>query len=434
MTQFAFTDDYDAYGQPRRKVSLAVPRFRDYRVAAAAGVPYLGTVTESQYAQRDDADRYILDRVAASSSFEILNDGSTSVFDLYRQVQAGTATRVLFGQTFTYYDGDAFVGLPPGRLGDFGASVRNESLVLTEAILAEVLRDPTNTQASGIPPYLKPEGITEWLPEYPQEFRDSMPTLAGYSFADGSDHRVRGYFSQSSRVEFDFHRADLPHLGLPVTTRDPLGNDTVITYEKPYHLLPVQVSDAVGLTIRADNDYRVLQPRLVTDTNANRRAVSFSPLGLVTSTAVMGKQGEPVGDTLESPGSRLAYDFFAFDKSPPENRQPVFVRSIVREHHVNDTDVALPERDATIQTIEYSDGFGRLLQTRTQAEDVLFGDPIFGGDVLPTDQTLPTGDAMGRRRAQGADPNVIVSGWQVYDNKGRVVEKYEPFFDDRLEL
>jgi hypothetical protein len=23
---------------------------------------------------------------------------------------------------------------------------------------------------------------------------------------------------------------------------------------------------------------------------------------------------------------------------------------------------------------------------------------------------------------------VIVSGWQVYDNKGRAVEKYEPFF------
>ena len=63
-------------------------------------------------------------------------------------------------------------------------------------------------------------------------------------------------------------------------------------------------------------------------------------------------------------------------------QQPVFVRSIVREHHVTETDVPLPERDETIETVEYSDGFGRLLQTRTQAEDVLFGDPSFGGGVL----------------------------------------------------
>src|SRR5262249_11504013 len=26
-------------------------------------------------------------------------------------------------------------------------------------------------------------------------------------------------------------------------------------------------------------------------------------------------------------------------------------------------------------------------------------------------------------------PNVVVNGWQVYDNKGRVVQKCEPFFD-----
>ena len=30
--------------------------------------------------------------------------------------------------------------------------------------------------------------------------------------------------------------------------------------------------------------------------------------------------------------------------------------------------------------------------------------------------------------APGGQVNVVVSGWQTYDNKGRVVEKYEPFF------
>jgi RHS repeat-associated protein len=433
MTQFVFTGDYDPYGQPRRKVSLAVPRGRDYRAAASPGAPYLGTLAETQYAQRDDADRYIVDRVSGSTTFEILNDGSPTVDDLYRQIQVGTAARNLFGQTFNYYDGAAFIGLPFGKLGDLGALVRSESLVLTEDILREACHDPASPNTPSVPPYLRPEGVTSWPAEYPKEFQSAMPSLAGYVFTDGSDHRAQGYFAHGSRVEFDFHRQNLPHRGLPMTTLDPLGNDTTIDYDRPFHLLPVQVTDAVGLTISAAYDYRVLQPRMVTDANRNRRAVSFSPLGLVTATAVMGKEGESVGDMLEVPGSRLEYDFFAFDKSPPNKRQPIFVRSIVREHHVTETDVLPPERDATIETVEYSDGFGRLLQTRTRAEDMLLGDPIFGASVLPVDQSTPAGDAVGRRRAQDADPNVIVSGWQVYDNKGRVVEKYEPFFDTGYE-
>src|SRR5205085_1076960 len=81
MTHFTLTDDYDAFGQPRRQVSLAVPRGRDYRQPAPAGQPYLGTLTTTRFAQRDDAQRYIVDRVAATGSFEIVNDGSQTVFD-----------------------------------------------------------------------------------------------------------------------------------------------------------------------------------------------------------------------------------------------------------------------------------------------------------------------------------------------------------------
>src|SRR5439155_24644322 len=35
----------------------------------------------------------------------------------------------------------------------------------------------------------------------------------------------------------------------------------------------------------------------------------------------------------------------------------------------------------------------------------------------------------GNQNPSGTEPNVVVSGWQVYDNKGRVVEKFEPYFD-----
>jgi hypothetical protein len=229
--------------------------------------------------------------------------------------------------------------------------VRTESLVLTEDILEDALREPGDPSAPDLPAYLLAEGVTSWPEEYPQEFQANTPPLAGYVFADGSDNRARGYFAQTSRVAFDFHPRDLPHLpdlphrGLPVTIRGPLGTDTTTVYDRPYHLLPVQVADAVGLTASADYDYRVLQPSMITDANGNSSAVTFSPLGFVTATAVMGKEGEQVGDTREVPGIRINYDFFAYEKTRDDLQpQPVFVHSFVREHHVTEIDVQLPKR------------------------------------------------------------------------------------------
>ena len=37
-----------------------------------------------------------------------------------------------------------------------------------------------------------------------------------------------------------------------------------------------------------------------------------------------------------------------------------------------------------------------------------------------------TGNVIGYQNADPTQPNVVVSGWQIYDNKGRVVERFEP--------
>ena len=429
MTQFTFTDDHDGYGQPRRQVTLAVPGGRDPKTIALPGEPYLGTVTTTRYAVRDEAHRYVVDRVAVSTSSEIVNDGSQAVADLYRAVQDGMATIAVYGQTCTYYDGAAFVGLPLGALGDFAAPVRTERLVLTDELLRRAHVDPSAPGGVAIPPYLQPQGAAGRRPEYPSEFLQVLPELAGYTVADGSDGRVRGYYAQVSRVALDVHHLELPHRGLPVTTRDALGHDTTVGYGAPFHVLPETVVDPVGLTVKADNDYRVLKPRQVTDENGNRRPWTFTPLNLVASTAIMGTVGETAGDTEAEPGVRFEYDLLAF----VERGLPASVRSTAREHHATDTDVPLPRRDATITTVEYSDGFGRLVQTRKQAEDVRFGDPSFGGGVLSADQAIAAGDTIGQTRAEGDPLNVVVSGLQVYDNKGRVVERYEPFFATGLD-
>jgi len=430
MTQFSFTDDYDAYGIPRKQFGIAVPHGRDYTLSLPATEtpePYLSTLAVSDLIHRDDATHYLIGRMARATSFEVKNDGRQSVFELADAIRNGEAETEIIGQTLTFYDGAAFEGLPFGEIGDFGVPVRTETLVLTEEILREAYKSgDTVLDPPEMPPYLVPGAEPNWTDEYPQEFREKLPALAGYVFHEGGEDSpfARGYFTMAQRQHFDFQDDPAAGRGLALQSRDPFGNDSSIEYDE-FDFLPVKATDAIGLTTQAVYDYRALQPRLVIDPNGNRSAFAFSPLGLVTAKAVMGKEGENAGDTLEAPGSRLEYDFFAF----MNRRQPVFVRTIARQHHVNDTDVPLPERDETIETIEYSDGFGRLLQTRTQAEEVIFGNAVFGDAVgLPADQSQPVSDAVGRQLAEGEPPRVIVSGLQIYNNKSWVVEQFEPFF------
>ena len=425
MTQLKFMGDYDRYGQLLSQIGIAVPRNRDFRVEAPAPQsPYLSTYSETKYAQRDDAQRFIVDRVAQTTTYEVLNDGQSTVFQLWDRVKADPASRKIIGQTLNFYDETAFQGLNFGQIGAFGAMVRSLTLVMTE-------EDLQNAYGGDRPPYLT--NPVNWTGDYPQEFRNQLPMLAGYVFEQGGAGSpfTTGYFVVAERRSYDFHEVVGEKRGLIRVMRDPLGRDTTIEYDepgRPYRLLPTKVTDPVGLTTQAKYDYRVLQPQEVIDSNNNRATVTFTPLGLLASTFVKDKGNE--GDQ-NRPGVLMEYGFLAFANSPPENRQPIFVRSLRQIHHDTETDVALPKRDETITTVEYSDGFGRLLQTRTQAEEVLFGDRTFGGGILPINQNDEAGtrrDVVAQENTDPNNPNVVVSGWQIYDNKGRVVEKYEPFF------
>ena len=425
MTQFKFMGDYDRYGQLLSQIGIAVPRNRDFRVEALEPQsPYLSTYSETKYAQRDDAQKFIVDRVAQTMTYEVLNDGRSTVFQLWDGVKVGIVSRKIMGQTLNFYDGEAFQGLGFRQLGDFGALVRSLTLVMTE-------EDLQAAYGANRPPYLS--NSVNWSGDYPQEFRSQLPVLAGYDFQAGGPGSpfAAGYFVVAERRSYDFHNAVGEKRGLVRVMRDPLGRDIIIEYDepsRPYRLLPTKVTDPVGLTIQAKYDYRVMQPQEVIDANNNRATVTFTPLGLLSSTFVKGKGNQ--GDQSR-PSVRMEYGFLAFANSLPENRQPIFVRSIRQIHHDTETDVTLPKRDETITIVEYSDGFGRLLQTRTQAEEVLFGDRTFGGGILPIDQADEAGirqDVIGLTNADPNNPNVVVSGWQIYDNKGRVVEKYEPFF------
>ena len=129
----------------------------------------------------------------------------------------------------------------------------------------------------------------------------------------------------------------------------------------------------------------------MTDPNGNRAAVAFDALGLVAATAVMGKEGEGLGDLLDDDYRTdlteiERNDFFAAPRGPMaatllgrattriiydldryrNSGTPAFAATLARETHVHDP---LPPGGLRIQVnLAYSDGFGRVIQQKVQAE------------------------------------------------------------------
>ena len=442
-TAFTFTGDYDDFGQPRQHTMVALPRRSAKRNAALDETRILTTHTRTTYAI-PDAGLYLKDRPANLNTFtlttapeltetqpsnlpQVLLEQKTAAQAVHTQFQtllaawqpgqALPASVRLLSHTMNHYDGSpaqAFTGRTAGVVGPYGALTRTESLVFTNAELntAYGTQRPTYLGGPSTPPTGAPAGFGNNL---------------GYQLKQRSAEGYQdGYYIDVRREKFDFHDSTLGQTrGLAIASQDPLGHEARITFDT-YSLFPVEIRDLAGMKMLASYDYRVLQPESVTDPNGNRTDYTFTPLGLLATTSVHGKTTTEGDQTRAS--ARMTYDFLAFENSPPASRRPIYVRTVRQVHHDTETDVPLPERDETIETIEYSDGFGRLLQTRTQGEVIRFGEPIFGGQVLPKDE-LPAGnDVVGALNSDPAQLNVVVSGWKTYDNKGRVVEQYEPFF------
>ena len=88
LATFTFSGDYDTYGQVLSQCAIAVPRGRDFLVGLASPPvdPYLATLTETTYAPRDDEQRYLVNRVARTTTFEITNDGTPALLDLWATI------------------------------------------------------------------------------------------------------------------------------------------------------------------------------------------------------------------------------------------------------------------------------------------------------------------------------------------------------------
>ncbi len=258
------------------------------------------------------------------------------------------------------------------------------------------------------------------------------------------------------------------HFFLPHRYRDPFFTDHVNTegllvYDN-YNLLLQETCDALGnrVTVGERNvdptqppvqlrqDYRVLQPALVMDPNRNRLEVTVDALGMVVGSVVMGKPEEvPVpGDRLDdtfrvdltqaeieeflanpeaslavallgNATTRVVYDLNAYQREPGS---PVVTATLMRETHTSEL---IKDQKSQVQiNFSYADGLGREIQKKVQAES----GPVPLRDAAGA--IIGNADGQPQMTQDDASPRWVGNGWTVFNNKGKPVRQYEPFFTD----
>jgi RHS repeat-associated protein len=234
---------------------------------------------------------------------------------------------------------------------------------------------------------------------------------------------------------------------LPKATTDAFNHATSYAYDN-YCLLPVKVTDALDNESKIEKiDYQTLQAQKTSDINGNMSEVLFDPLGLVTVwseykplddnkiagflplTPYPSKSSTnktyvpknpaahriPIAELIAHPEDYLqgAKTYFYYDLFSWKNRRtPVHTVSLVPENYPG-TD---GKNTGAIQIhIDYSDGFGRAVQSTTKVEPGKAH--TCSGDTI----TLPDRETAERW---------LTSGRTVYNNKGLPVKQYEPYYID----
>jgi RHS repeat-associated protein len=349
-------------------------------------------------------------------------------------LNAGEPYRRLLGSTKILYR--------PDDLGQAAGS--QDALLPLQTLESMALPGQTYKQAltPGLIPLVLTRGGNALVPAPATVFGSTASDGGGYVDLDGDGNwwipTTRVYYSPPAGTALAESTNAIANFYLPQRYVDPFGNSTTVAYDAPNNLLVTSTTDAVGNLMQAQNDYRVLAPALITDANGNQTAVQFDALGLVAGTAVMGKPGQNLGDTfatftvdltqaqidaffaaadphtlaaslLGTATTRIIYNLQQFVESKqaapnnPAAWQPAFAATLARETHVSDL---APGQSSAIQVnFSYSDGFEREIQQKLQADP---GPVVDGGPVV--------------------NPRWIGSGWTIFNNKGKPVRKYEPFY------
>ncbi|MGD2084944.1 MAG: SpvB/TcaC N-terminal domain-containing protein [Candidatus Aminicenantes bacterium] len=223
---------------------------------------------------------------------------------------------------------------------------------------------------------------------------------------------------------------------LPTHTEDTFGYRTEVSYDD-YHMALIQSRDELGNTVNAQLDYMTLQAWKLTDINDNVSEALFNPLGMVRAISVYGTvEGEQRGDSplseysvksvgglediLNDPHSYLqeTTGFFYYDYAAWQEREeaPYFI-SLNRVTHTSDLD---EDEETEVQIrLGYSDGFGRDLQQKMKVEP---------GMAFARDEEGNLKYQDGEPVLEEVENRWLSSGRTVFNNKGKPIKQYEPFF------
>ncbi len=393
---------------------------------------------------------------------EVFDAGTTAIaLDYEKDPTAGRIEKRLIEHVRTYYRRNDLAGqLPLGEMQSLALPFESYKLAFTPGLAKQIFVDSGKLSQVDLDSALADDGkyvhsegdANWWIPSGRIFYSPDPADTAAQELTHARQHfflphRYRDSFhtnavSTESIVTYDIY--DL----LVHETRDTLGNQ--VTVGERRRVLP----DGTVLPEKRRNDYRVLQPALVMDPNRNCSEVRFDALGMVVGTAVMGKPEEnpkpgdqlaatfradltqseidqfladPKGPIaaalLDDATTRVVYDLTAYWREPdPVKKPPAVAATLARETHISEP---VPAGGLRIQvSLSYSDGFGREIQKKIQAEQGpgptrdANGKIIVGADGQPV---MTPNDAP--RRWVG-------SGWTVFNNKGKPVRQYEPFFTD----
>ena len=346
-------------------------------------------------------------------------------------VYDGNATGKRTAQEF-YYDEPTLYQTP--QYGNLTKTVQLGEVDLTSGTDIgndkRTVETTYNNSTSGLNCLQEP-GSTIWMIGFPKKIviKDNAAADVRKSFfyydrhPNYNDPVTCGKLTKKEQWNGDINpaiteRYDYDGLGNIYKVIDAKGNETIISYDGPFYILPVRVTNALsqrtetqyygvnGVAFDDGNGLRGLwgQIKSVTDPNNQSSYSTYDVLGRLRATV------SPL-DSINYPTSIVNYEFFS---------NYIKVTNQARVNH---------GQPATLDTVEFYDGLGRLIQGKARGERtgeyVVSGHTEYNGRGLPWKQYLPFFVTTSIDTLDQLNTSQPFSTLE-YDSNGRVIKSTSP--------